>query len=113
VRSFIVSLFATLALIVGGLTVAVPAQADSTSTTVSAEVVKSAPNLTIPQVAPKSNSVPKVIGGGVIRPFWLTVGCYLAMDGYTWCYRYACTTVEYWLMGCRDGWYRVPRYWYA
>lgn len=30
--------------------------------------------------------------------------CYKAMDGRTWCWRYACTYFERVALGCYDGW---------
>lgn len=113
-RRFIVSLFATLALIVGGLSVVAPAQADSSSFTVVTDVSK----YPIAKVAPKSNSVPKVIGGGINKPFyqWLPASyCYwsgISTRSY-YCYRYGCTYFERVAWGCYDGYVRITTYTYA
>lgn len=119
-RRFFIQMFAALALVVSGSIIAVtPAHAAvsspaSVSTESSSKVVTSAPNVYIAKVEPKTaTSIPKVYGGG-IKPVWLYVSCYYAVDGWYWCWRYACTSWEYWLQGCRDGWYRAyQRVWYA
>lgn len=68
------------------------------------------------QAAPQFNvSAPKLFQGRGIAPTYYVLfgSCYLAMDGSTWCYRYSCTTWEYWMLGCRDGWFRYSNYWWA
>jgi len=114
---FLLQMLTALALVVGASIVAVvPAHAaPSTSVAQVSEVVKSAPNLSIPTVvAPNSASIPKsIVGGGGIKPAWLYVSCYRAMDGSVYCWRYACTFFETVALGCRDGWYRTSSTWYA
>ena len=79
----------------GGVAIVQPAQAASISVPIAAPI----------QVAP-----PQQLGG--VKPAWLYVSCYLAMDGATYCWRYACTFYERVVLGCYNGWYRTS-IWYA
>jgi hypothetical protein len=40
------------------------------------------------------------------------VSCYVAMNGNTWCYRYACSAREE-MAGCYEGWVLVRNSWWA
>jgi hypothetical protein len=91
-------LLAALGIALGGTVVTVMPIYSHVQVAEAAPVVQSAPVL-----APQ-------IGG--VQPTWRYVSCYLAMDGATYCWRYACTYFEKVVLGCRDGWYRVT-IWYA
>ncbi|QED11495.1 membrane protein [Arthrobacter phage Qui] len=74
----------------------------------SVSVLQAAPQVSIPTaVAPPSEVALKGIGVGGIKPAWLYVSCYWAMNGYYYCWRYSCTYFEKVALGCYDGWYRV------
>lgn len=70
----------------------------------------------VTQVTPQFSSPTmvdsKAFGVEGIKPAWLYVSCYWAMNGARYCWRYGCSFYERVVLGCYDGWYRTTG-WYA
>jgi len=107
-------LFATLLVVVG--IAAFNSQkanaAESTVVSSQMEVLKATPAVNITKAAPK------VIGGGVVKPFyqWLPPQYCYWQSGVTtstyYCYRYDCTYFERVAWGCYNGYVRINTvYW--
>jgi hypothetical protein len=115
VKKFLASVLVVLAIVFfGGIATATPAlAAKSHSITSSTGVAKAVPTFVTSSVTPVTSvpSAPMVNGG--VKPAWLYVSCYLAMNGERWCWRYGCTFFETVAMGCYTGWYRTYSPWYA
>jgi hypothetical protein len=108
VKKFFAMLMTVLALIVSAnVLVALPAQASS----VTSEAPTAKTLLFVEKVAP-STVAPKLVGIGGVKPAWMYVSCYWAMDGAKYCWRYGCSFYERVMLGCYTGWQRVTG-WYA
>jgi hypothetical protein len=112
-KKLIAMLMTVLALIVSAnVLVVTPAQAasDSVVTSSVAQVTTSNSVSPLTAVTPgKAVTAPFNFagGGGGVKPAWLYVSCYWAMNGYYYCWRYGCTYFEKVALGCYEGWYRV------
>lgn len=113
VKKFIASLMVVFAVVLfGGIATATAAQATTTSITSSVGVAKAVPKNVTTSVT-SVTSVPKIIGGGVIRPAYVLNNCYNTMFGETWCYRSHCTYFDVVVLGCYWGWVKINRPWYT
>jgi hypothetical protein len=117
-KKFLAMILSVLALTIGGLSFITPAAnaaevAAVTNVTHVAGVTGVIPVTGVSIVTPETSlSAAVAAPTRVSTPTWLYVSCYLAMDGATYCWRYACTFYERVVMGCYNGWYRTS-IWYA
>lgn len=107
-KKFIASVLIAFAFLITTNVAGASAAQAQVSTVSSVAVAQSLPQVSAPTVvSPPSAVAPKLLGVGGVKPAWLYVSCYWAMNGYQYCWRYSCTYFEKTVLGCYDGWYRV------
>lgn len=104
-KKFVVSLLATMSLVVAGIFIAgIPAQAAvKTAVSQSTMTKVDAPSHFVALAAPHTQA-PALSGGAKPLSYWLPASyCYWDIRGNYNCYRYGCTNFEIWLQGCYNG----------
>lgn len=111
-KKFLAMILTALAITVGGLTAPAAANAVESANVQTISSVSTVVPASVGTAVTINQSAGVAIQTRVNISMWRYVSCYLAMNGATYCWRYACTYFEKVALGCYDGWYRTTM-WYA